>query len=94
MGSVLMFTGYPAFLFFKRENLQLRRSLWVLVYLIGIVVISILGDKHFEMNNFTPYKPLGILPMPYDLVVLGLFSILIFAWAYKENIRAIYAPKK
>lgn len=86
IGSILILTGYPAFLFIRRNDLEIKRSLWVPFYLIGIVIVSILGDKNFVFKNFTSFRPLGILSMPYDLIVLALFSILIYFWAYKVNI--------
>ncbi len=63
------------------------RTAWVPVYIIGISVISFLGDPHFTFQNFTPWEPLGILQMPHDLIVLTIFSTLIFAWAYRVNVR-------
>ena len=87
VGTVLLLTGFPVFLLVKRSNFEFYRVAWVPVYLIGVVVMSILGDVHFSFNNFTRWKPLGIFPMPYDLVVLGIFAIGIYMWAYLANTR-------
>ena len=70
VGCLLLLTGYPAFLFVKEKKKDWGRSLWVFVYLLGIVVISFLGDSRFCFNNFTPWTPKNYLPMPYDIVVL------------------------
>jgi hypothetical protein len=56
-----------------------------LVYLIGIIVISYLGDTNFIYNNFLPIGPQGIISMPYDMLVVTAFAIFIFAWAYFAN---------
>jgi amino acid transporter len=93
VSTLLLFTGYPAFFVFKRKGLDFKRGLWMPVFLLGILLVSILGDSHFVTNNFTPWSPLGILTMPYDLIVLALFSIAIYFWAYFENTKAIYWEK-
>lgn len=86
VGSVLMLTGYIAF-FFVKKKWEFKRNLWLLAYLFGIVIIAYLGDPNFMFNNFLPIKPLGYLVMPYDLIVLAIFAIIIYIWAYKENIK-------
>ncbi|WP_194847058.1 APC family permease [Candidatus Neptunochlamydia vexilliferae] len=87
VGALLIFLGFPAFLLVRRVHLELKRNVWIACYLLGIIIISMIGDQHFELNNFTPYSPLGLLKMPYDLVVLTLFSIMIYSWAYRLNNR-------
>jgi amino acid transporter len=87
VGGLLVLTGYPAFLLVKEKESDWKKSLWVPVYILGIVIISFLGDPKFMFNNFLPWNPLGYLTMPYDLVILGIFAIIIFSWAYKENIK-------
>ncbi|NGX34078.1 MAG: Aspartate-proton symporter [Candidatus Anoxychlamydiales bacterium] len=84
VGVLLMLTGYIAFIFVKTKW-EFKRNFWVIVYLIGIVIISYLGDPSLMFNNFLPIDPLGYLKLPYDLVVLTIFSILIYLWAYNEN---------
>ncbi len=86
VGAVLMLTGYVAF-FFVKKKWEFKRNLWVIGYLLGIVIIAYLGDPNFMFNNFLPIKPLGYLMMPYDLIVLAIFSIIIYIWAYKANIK-------
>jgi amino acid transporter len=93
VSTLLIFTGYPAFFVFKRKEVHFKRSLWVPVYLLGILTVSMLGDPHFVTNNFTHWNPLGYLTMPYDLIVLALFSTAIFFWAYFENTKAVYWEK-
>jgi len=86
IGTLLVFVGFPLFLLVRRGNLEYMRNLWIVVYLVGIVIISLIGDPHFVLENFTPWKPFGILTMPYDLVVLTLFSIVIYYWGYRCNV--------
>ncbi|MFH1653856.1 MAG: APC family permease [Pseudomonadota bacterium] len=87
VGALLILSAYPAFLFVRRKNLELKRNAWVPVYMAGIVGVSLIGDKHFSFNNFTPWSPLGILRMPYDLIVLAIFATLIYVWVYKVNVK-------
>lgn len=87
VGILLVFTAYPAFIFVKKRNFEWKRNLWIPVYLGLILIVSIIGDKYFVSNNFTPFEPLNILPLPYDLVVLTIIAIVCFVWAYKVNIK-------
>ncbi|NGX28230.1 MAG: Aspartate-proton symporter [Candidatus Anoxychlamydiales bacterium] len=84
VGSVLMLTGYIAF-FFVKKKWEFKRNMWLIAYLVGIIVIAYLGDPSFMFNNFLPIEPLGYLLLPYDLIVLTIFAILIYFWAYTEN---------
>jgi len=84
VGAILLFTGYPASLFLKTKKIHfLRQNIWFPIYIIGIVLISFIGDSKFCFNNFTSISPLGYLNMPYDLIVLSVFAIIIFLWAYR-----------
>jgi len=87
VGGILMLIGFPLFLFVRTHDAraQLKKTLWLLVYLIGIIVISYLGDTNFIYNNFLPIGPQGIISMPYDMLVVTAFAIFIFAWAYFAN---------
>ncbi len=85
VGILLMLTGYPAFLLVKKHKFEIRRNLWILIYLIGVLAMSMVGDKRFISSNFTDFEPLNIIPMPWDLLVLAIFAIFIFEWAYLVN---------
>jgi amino acid transporter len=87
VGVVFLLTGYIAFLLVKDKDNDWKRSLWVPVYLIGIVLISFVGDSKFCFNNFTKISPLNFLLMPVDLIVLGVFAIIIYFWCYNVNTR-------
>ena len=84
VGALLMLTGYIAF-FFVKKKWEFKRNLWIIVYLLGIIIVAYLGDPSFMFNNFLPISPIGLLLLPYDLIVLGIFSIIIYYWAYTEN---------
>ncbi len=84
VGVVLMLTGYIAFFFVKRKW-EFKRNLWLIIYLVGIAIVSYLGDPSLMFNNFLPINPLGYLRLPKDLIVLSIFSILIYIWAYNSN---------
>ncbi|QVL57370.1 MAG: amino acid permease [Simkaniaceae bacterium] len=87
VGTVLILIGFPVFLLVRTKNLECKRNLWLVVYLIGVVFISFIGDSHFVIDNFTPWVPLGLLTLPYDLVTLALFAIVIYIWSYRVNIK-------
>ena len=80
-----MLIGFPLFLLVRRQNLDLLRNAWLWVYILGIMVVSYLGDTNFVFENFLPIGPLGIIKMPYDIVLLVVFAIVIYAWAYLSN---------
>ncbi len=84
VGSVLMLLGFPLFLF-VRKPVEWRRNAWIAVYLLGIVLISAIGDPKFVSQNFTGFTPLGYLKMPYDMVVLFFFALAIAFWAIRTN---------
>jgi hypothetical protein len=65
--------------------LELKKNAWYIAYLIGLTLISLLGDRTFEYNNFLPVSPLNVFPMPYDAITVIVFSTAIFAWAYKTQ---------
>ncbi len=93
VGTILLFVGIPAYF----VTLLLRRAtwteskpiLWIVTYLAGIGIISYVGDQFFIYDNFlTPptypitIQPMGLLNMPYDLIVLVGFGLAMFAWGY------------
>ena len=86
IGAILILIGYPLYFLVKKEKLlEFKRNLWLIVYLIGIIVISLIGDTNFIYENFLPIGPTGWLTSPYDLIVLTVFSLIIFYWAYRVN---------
>jgi amino acid transporter len=86
IGGILMLIAFPLFLLVRRHNLEVKRTAWIWVYIIGIISVSYLGDTNFVFENFLPFGPLGIIKMPYDIVLLAVFAILIYTWAYFANI--------
>ena len=69
----------------KRFFVELKRNWWYVAYLLGLAIISLLGDSTYIYNNFLPIQPLNIFRMPIDLVVITLFALCIALWAYKTN---------
>jgi len=51
------------------------------------LILSLIGDPELTFKNFMPIKPLGWLTFPYDLGVIAVFSIIIYFWVYKVNIK-------
>jgi amino acid transporter len=93
VGTIVLFVGIPAYF----VTLMLRRStfteskpiLWIVTYLGGLGIISYLGDQFFIYDNFLQspsfpitVQPLGWITTPYDIVVLVVFGLAMFAWGY------------
>jgi len=87
VGAIIMLLGYVPFYLLKYKETHFIRSAWIIVYLVGIVFISFIGDPTFVFNNFTPFTPKGWLLMPYDLIVLAIFAIGVYFWGYSVNVR-------
>ena len=87
VGAILMIIGAPLFYLFKRPIAgEIKRTAWIWVYLVGLAVISYIGDPFFTFDNFLPVGPLGLIHYPYDTIVVAIFSLLIFGWAYKASV--------
>jgi len=80
---------YPVFAKGVPYLSELKKNTWYVTYLIGLTVISLLGDPMFEYENFLPISPLGIFPIPYDAAVIAIFATIVFTYVYK-----IYSQKK
>ncbi len=98
LGTVLLFVGLPAyFLTFLARRSAIAESkgiLWIVTYIAGIGIISYIGDPFFVYENFlTPptypitLQPMGILNLPWDLVALTVFGLLMFVWGYRSALR-------
>ena len=85
IGGILMLIGFPLFLLVRTKHLDFKRTAWIWAYIIGVMLVSYIGDPNFVFSNFLPISPLGILTMPYDIIVLAVFAVVIFAWAYFAN---------
>ncbi|HUK74175.1 MAG TPA: hypothetical protein VLU99_00170, partial [Nitrososphaerales archaeon] len=82
----------PLYLFAKNKEMEWRRQAWFWVYVVGLTAISFLGDTNFVTSGVLSVAgPLGYVSMPYDLVVIAVFSALVFLWAYKANTNAVVA---
>ena len=90
VGAVLMMLGAPLFYLFKRPIAgELKRTAWIWVYLIGLAVLSYIGDPFFTFDNFLPIGPIGLMHYPYDTIVVAIFSLIIFGWAYKSSVSKV-----
>jgi basic amino acid/polyamine antiporter, APA family len=99
VGTALLFVGIPIYF----VTLLLRRAtyaeskgvLWIATYLGGLGLISYLGDQFFIYENFlqpssgypVTIEPMGLLNMPWDLVVLVAFGLAMFVWGYYSALR-------
>jgi basic amino acid/polyamine antiporter, APA family len=101
LGTALLFVGIPAYfvtlLLRKATYRESKGVLWIVTYLGGLGVISYVGDQFFIYENFlttgSPYhypitvQPMGLLNMPWDLVVLVAFGLAMFVWGYYSALR-------
>jgi amino acid transporter len=89
VGAILMILGAPIFYLFKRPIAgEIKRTAWIWVYLAGLAVISFIGDPFFTFDNFLPVGPQGFVHYPYDTILVAVFSLIIFTWAYKSSVRS------
>jgi amino acid transporter len=87
VGGILMLAGFPLFLLVRTHHLDFKRTAWIWVYITGVMLVSYLGDPNFVFSNFLPVSPLGIITMPWDIAVLAVFAVVIYATAYFANTR-------
>ena len=90
VGAVLMILAAPLFYLFKRPIAgEIKRTAWIWVYIVGLAVISYIGDPFFTYQNFLPVGPQGLILYPYDTILVAIFSLIIFTWAYKSSVRSV-----
>ncbi len=101
LGTAILFIGLPlyfvSFLLRKLTWNESKPVLWIATYLGGLGIISYLGDQFFIYENFlttgSPYnypitvQPMGLLNLPWDLVVLIAFGLAMFLWGYRSALR-------
>jgi basic amino acid/polyamine antiporter, APA family len=98
IGTVVLFVGLPAyfltFLFRRAAWKESKAILWIVTYLAGVGIISYVGDPFFVYQNFLQpptypitLQPMGLLNMPWDLVVLAVFGLGMFVWGYRSALR-------
>jgi basic amino acid/polyamine antiporter, APA family len=85
VGAVATIIGFPLYLTTGHHKFELKRQSWLFAYIIGLACISWLGDTNFVYQNFLSFGPMGIITMPYDLLLLTVFALGIFTWAYRTN---------
>lgn len=66
------------FLHKETKSLELRRGGWIVVYLLGIGILSYLGSFGGGAN---------IMTFGEDFIVIGIFSIIVFAYAVFAGVR-------
>jgi basic amino acid/polyamine antiporter, APA family len=99
VGTALLFVGIPLYfvtLLLRRVSYaESKGVLWIATYLGGLGLISYLGDQFFIYENFlqpssgypVTIEPMGLLNMPWDLVVLVAFGLAMFFWGYRSALR-------
>ena len=74
--------------------MEWRRQAWLWVYVVGLAVISFIGDTNFITSGVLSIPgPLGYVPLPYDMGLVAVFSALIFYWAYRANMGKVVESK-
>lgn len=82
IGYVLIF-GFMAF-DAHRPKLHWRSSIWLPVYLIGMGIISWQGQ--FAGGAVSPPVPTGNIPFWWDILVVFVFSMIIYFWAMASRL--------
>jgi basic amino acid/polyamine antiporter, APA family len=83
VGGVLMLAGLPIYLIFRRPTgREALKVAWIGVYLVGLVLISYLGNPFFIYQNFLPVQPIGLFGTPEDLAILVVFGAIMYTAAY------------
>jgi hypothetical protein len=82
-----MLIGFSLFYLTSVSKTEYHSTTWIAVSLVGLMVMSYLGDPNFIYRNFLPIGPQEIIPTPYDIIILTVFAILIYISAYRSSIR-------
>jgi basic amino acid/polyamine antiporter, APA family len=93
VSTILILSGFVAFLFVRKHNWEFSKSAWLVVYMIGITLFSYIGDPEISFNNFLGHQAHGLIKWPYDLLLISIFAIMIYFWAYFVNIKNITLAK-
>ncbi|HTT73279.1 MAG TPA: APC family permease [Thermoplasmata archaeon] len=104
LGTALLFIGIPAYfvtLLLRRVTYAESKGVfWIVAYLAGLGVISYVGDQFFIYENFlqpssgypVTIEPMGLLNIPWDLIVLVVFGLAMFLWGYFSALRVHAKP--
>ena len=94
IGVILTLIGFPLYMVTRNKKMEWRRQAWFWVYVVGLTVISFVGDTNFITSGVLSIPgPLGYVPMPYDIAVIVWFSALVFLWAYRANLGKVVESK-
>ena len=86
IGVALFFSGLFAFFLIPSAHFAWKRTMWLFVHLLGVALFSFLGGVSDETFVHTLLgKPLGLFVFPYDLLLLSLFALAMYFWAYHAN---------
>ncbi|MCL4560477.1 MAG: APC family permease [Chloroflexi bacterium] len=77
LGYVVMAVVYALTPSTERPRLNLGNGIWIIVYFIGLAIISYLGSFG---------GGLGILPFGIDLLVVAVYSLIIYFWAVGQRL--------
>lgn len=64
-----------------RPPMDWKSAQWLPVYLVGMGILSWLGDKTFTGGAVKPPLPTGTIPFGWDFLAVGGFSLIIYYWA-------------
>jgi amino acid transporter len=95
LGFALMATARSFHLDFEPPRIQWSSAWWLLPYLVGLSVVSYLGDfgKGGILGGIGPFRHLlvggrGVIPLWWDLVCLAGLSLVVYAGAMVQTNRA------
>jgi amino acid transporter len=87
--GVVLVVGYIVMACFRfspklRPPLQFRSAIWMPVWLVGMGIISWLGQ--FQGGAVKPPLATGTIPFWWDIVVVAAFSLIIYFWAMQARL--------
>lgn len=94
LGLVIMFASYIARSKGSRPSLDVKHSLWIWIWLIGLNVFTLLGafegwpeaPKAQQLDSW--YHPLSALKFPYDTIWVAVFALLMYYLAQVTSLPA------
>jgi APA family basic amino acid/polyamine antiporter len=88
-GTLLAISSLALYILHEHDNKlnELKQTSWYFAYLLGLTVLSLVGDETFTYNNFLPISPLNIFKTPLDILAVSIFATAIYMWALRNGIK-------
>ncbi|MEM5436945.1 amino acid:proton symporter, partial [Paraburkholderia diazotrophica] len=67
-------------------NQDLKAAWWLVAYLPGMAILSLIGSKQFG--------GMGVLPYGWDMLVVIVFSLVFYYWGVHTGYRSTYLDER